>query len=145
RNLAFLGLTIVALAGIHGCKKKPAPTTQHYPAPAGAESPHEKLMKDSIAFTNDLAAMLETVQDNASATSTIPKLRQMGARAKEIQDRIFSMPDPAPQEEERLEKLYDAQMKAAEQRLVAAHRQASQRGGPEFVQALQEAMLGKRP
>src|SRR5262245_51607575 len=100
RTLAVLGLVMVVLTGLHGCKKKPAATTQQQ----RGDSPHQKFAMETIAWKNELAAILDSVQDEASARAAIPKLRQMGVKLEDFQKRLRELGEPSPEEDERLER-----------------------------------------
>jgi hypothetical protein len=88
--MLFAGLMVVLVCGLGGC----------------AKSKQEALMDEAMAALNELCDIVESVNDDASARTAVPKIEQVGARMKDLGQRWRIMGSPPSEEAERLRKKY---------------------------------------
>jgi predicted DNA-binding transcriptional regulator YafY len=130
-NRAVVFCVAVLLCGVCGCKKSP-----------------EQLGREEVAAMNEAAAVLESIQDDASAQRALPKLEKASARiraANEATMRSWSQGgnqnkspnDPKVQEQIK-------QLTQAGARVLGAQMQATQRapGQAARIQAIMDAAQG---
>jgi hypothetical protein len=104
----------------------------------GSSDPHDAAVKEMLAAMNELADVMDTVKDEASATAAAPKLKAVADRVKALKTKMDGMPKPTAEVEESLKKKYEEQMKNVMGRLMAAGMKASSVPGAQA--AFQEAM-----
>lgn len=125
-----LGLTLVLLSGIGGCK-----------------STRESIAAEAEALMEQMMVVLESVNDDASAQAAVTKLEALGVRMKELQARAAALGTPSKEEIDRAiekakanEKEKMEEFKKKQQRYEAAFAKASKY--PAVMQAFAKAMMG---
>jgi hypothetical protein len=121
----------VLLCGVSGCKKSP-----------------EQLGREQVAAMNEAAAVLESIQDDASAQRALPKLEKAAARIRAANEATMrswsqggnqnkSLNDPKVQEQIK-------ELTQAGARVLGAQMQAMQRapGRAAQIQALMDKAQG---
>jgi predicted nucleic acid-binding Zn-ribbon protein len=98
---------------------------------------HEAMMKDMIKAMNELADVLESIKDEATAKAAEPKLKALGTRIQEMKKKADALGGLPKDKDEELRKKYEPEMNAAVGRIMAASQKAA--SVPEAQAALQEA------
>jgi hypothetical protein len=86
---------------------------------SGCSDSHESLTKDAIAVVNETADVLATIKDSPTADAAKPKLKELGDRWRDNQQRRAAKKRISAKELARLERQYGAQMEAATKRYLA--------------------------
>jgi hypothetical protein len=86
---------------------------------SGCGDSHESLTKESISITTETADVLSTIKDPASADAAKPKLKELGERWRDNQQRRAALKKIAVKELTRLEREYGGQSQAAAKRYLA--------------------------
>lgn len=105
---------------------------------AGCGDSPESVMDDTLATMNDMAAVLETVKDEATAKSAASKLEGLVEKMKSLKERADKMEKPSKEKEAELEKAYKEKMTAAGSRMMKAMMSAMQ--APDAQKHLEPAM-----
>lgn len=101
---------------------------------------HEVVIKDTIQAMNDMADIVDTIKDEASAKAAEPKLKAVADRLQEIKKRADAMEKPSAEKEEALKKKYEGELKAGMGRMMGAAMKAASVPGAQ--QAVQDAFKG---
>jgi hypothetical protein len=134
KRAALFALLLPALCVAGGCKKSP-----------------EQLARDQVAAMNEAAAVLESIQDDASAQQALPKLEKAAARIRAANEATMRSWSQGGSSSKPFEKLNDPkvqqQIKELTQagvRLLGAQMQAMQRapGKAAQIQAIMDAAQG---
>ena len=102
-------------------------------------SKHESVIKSLISNLEEMASVLESVQDESSAQAAAPRIVTISGKLSEQQKAMKEM-KVAKVEDERLKKKYEEKLKAATVRLGTAGFQAGVKGGrdPTFRDAIRK-------
>jgi hypothetical protein len=102
-------------------------------------SKHEGVIKSLISNLEEMASVLESVQDESSAQAAAPRIVTISGKLSEQQKAMKEM-KVAKVEDERLKKKYEEKLKAATVRLGTAGFQAGVKGGrdPTFRDAIRK-------
>jgi len=116
---------------------------------SGCGDSHESLTKQSISITTEAADVLSSIKDPASADAAKPKLKELGERWRDNQQRRAALKKIAVKELTRLEREYGAQSQAAVKRYLAeVVRVKTVDGGEEALRELGDVQphlrLGKK-
>jgi hypothetical protein len=101
-------------------------------------SAHESAINEGISLLGELAGILESVKDSASAKAAAPGIDRVRDRLEAWNKRIKELPKPSPEEQRRLEKQFQSKQNEITQRFVRAINQARAlcQGEPTFTNAL---------
>jgi hypothetical protein len=133
RSVLF-GVVLLLLGGVSGCKKSP-----------------EQLGRDQVAAMNEAAAVLESIQDDASAQRALPKLEKAAARIRAANEATIRSWSQRGNSNKPFEKLNDPKVQEqikeltqAGARVLGAQMQAMQRapGKAAQIQAIMDAAQG---
>jgi len=105
-------------------------------------SKHEAAIKDTLKLLNELAAILETVQDEKSARAAAEKINGLKDRFESLSKRMEELSKPSKEEDERLRKKYEDELTKAMDRLQKATIQAMGKMGTD--RSLADAMQNVR-
>ena len=100
-------------------------------------SPEDATAKESIAVMNEMAGIFESIKDPASAKEAEGKLKALSERGQALDKKMKELPKDKV---EAARKKYDAEGKAAVERMMTAMMKATQSGFK-----LDPTMLGPRP
>jgi len=102
-------------------------------------SKHESIIKSLISNLEEMASVLESVQDESSAQAAAPRIVTISGKLSEQQKAMKEM-KVAKVEDERLKKKYEEKLRAATVRLGTAGFQAGVKGGrdPTFRDAIRK-------
>ena len=102
-------------------------------------SKHESVIKSLISNLEEMASVLESVQDESSAQAAAPRIVTISGKLSEQQKAMKEM-KVAKVEDERLKKKYEEKLKAATVRLGTAGFNAGVKGGrdPTFRDAIRK-------
>jgi len=84
----------------------------------GGKSEREQLKEQEIATMNEAVDVLETIKDEESAKAAAPKLMEIAGRVKDLKKQQNALGKPSKDEQEKLNKKFDNDRKAAHDRLV---------------------------
>ena len=105
-------------------------------------SKHESVIKSLISNLEEMASVLESVQDESSAQAAAPRIVTISGKLSEQQKAMKEMKEMkvAKVEDERLKKKYEEKLKAATVRLGTAGFNAGVKGGrdPTFRDAIKK-------
>lgn len=119
-----VGAVLVCLGLVAGCGGKSgtqAPTSPGMPSAGGkAEQPiakkevtHETVIEDMLTNMNDLASILATVKDKASADKAEPELKAASKKMDELHKQMEAMKQPSKEAEAALKQKYEKDLDAA--------------------------------
>jgi hypothetical protein len=130
RSAVFCAVLLL-LGGVSGCKKSP-----------------EQLARDQVAAMSEATAVLETIQDDASAQRALPKLEKAAARIRAANEATIRSWSQGGSPNKPFEKLNDPKVQdqireltQAGARLLGAQMQAMQRAPGKAAQI--QAILDK--
>jgi hypothetical protein len=131
RTLSAVGAALLALAGARAPAQQPA-------------SPYEAVVKEMIAATDGLTAVLATIKDAPSAEAARPELKKAAAAFLEVRKRAEGLPQPSQEERDRIQAKYQKKLaRAVDHYLEERGRVATVGGGREALQEL--AVLDRPP
>jgi len=99
-------------------------------------SPFDSAIKENIALVDDMAEVLESVKDAASANAAVPRLQALQERRDALRRRMENMPR-SPEQQSRAAQNHQAEMQAALSRMsTQTSRIASIPGGITAIKAM---------
>ena len=97
----------------------------------------EAVDRDQLQAINDMADVLATVQDQASAQQALPRVKAFGPRVRQLLKRGKAFETVSPAQEQALRQKYEAETQAAVLRLsIQVQRVRNVPGGPAVLQEL---------
>lgn len=97
RQLAVT-FAVLSIAFFNGCDRAPT---------------HDSVMEDSVTVMEDLAKVMATVKDEASAAAAKPKLKELSDKMKTLKAESDKMAKPSKEKEDELKKKYEDRMTKA--------------------------------
>jgi hypothetical protein len=102
RSFVF-GTVLLVLCGVGGCQKS-----------------QEQLVRDQVGAMREVTAVLESIQDDASAQRALPKLEKAAARLKAANDAALRSQPKGGDPNKAFEKLNDPKVQAHVRELMEA-------------------------
>jgi hypothetical protein len=89
--------------------------------PGCGDSP-EKYMKDTIAWTNEMADVLESIDSKESARAAQPRLDELKRKSEELEERAdkLKLKDLSSEQRKALDEKFQQEMRKAQDRKAAA-------------------------
>ncbi len=100
---------------------------------------YDSLTDEIIGVLNGLPAIMESIQDEASAKAAAEKFKQLTAKMEDITTRGKALGDPPKEKQEELKKRIEAAQKSIDPKMEAAMKRLQSK--PELLMILMEPIM----